>query len=129
MRRSSFQTTDLVSDILKRVRASGRISRVELARALGLAPSTAGIYVERLMAEGFLLTLMGSILGLSMAVLAAKATAGLASAILPWMADFYIRPDILLMCALGTLAVGLLSTFIPAYQASRKPIVEALRAL
>ena len=103
-----------------------RSTQIAVMRALGF---TSGKVMGLLMAEGFLLTLMGSILGLSMAVLAAKATAGLASAILPWMADFYIRPDILLMCALGTLAVGLLSTFIPAYQASRKPIVEALRAL
>lgn len=55
MRRSVYQTTDLVSNILKRVRASGKISRVELARELGLAASTAGVYVERLLAEGFLL--------------------------------------------------------------------------
>jgi glucokinase len=39
---------------MKCVRASSGISRVELARALGLAPSTAGIYVERLVKEGFL---------------------------------------------------------------------------
>ncbi len=55
VRRSPFQTTDLESDILKRVRARDGISRVELARDLALAPSTAGIYVERLLAEGFLL--------------------------------------------------------------------------
>ena len=55
MRRSAFQTTHLASDILKRVRACGGISRVDLARDLGLAPSTAGIYVERLIARGFLL--------------------------------------------------------------------------
>lgn len=55
MRRSSFQTTDLVSDILKRVRACGGISRVDLSRDLRLAPSTAGVYVERLLSEGFLL--------------------------------------------------------------------------
>lgn len=55
MRRSSFHTTGLEAEILKRVRARGGISRVELARELGLAPSTAGIYVERLLAGGFLL--------------------------------------------------------------------------
>jgi len=55
LRRSVFQTTNLVSLILKRVRASGKISRVELARDLNLAPSTAGVYVERLLEEGFLL--------------------------------------------------------------------------
>lgn len=54
MRRNSTQTSDLESDILKNVRASGGISRVELARSLGLAPSTAGIYVERLIKEGFI---------------------------------------------------------------------------
>jgi glucokinase len=54
MRRNSTQTSDLESDILKHVRASGGLSRVDLARALGLAPSTAGIYVERLIKGGFL---------------------------------------------------------------------------
>jgi N-acetylglucosamine repressor len=55
VRRSSIQTADLYSDILKQVRACSGISRVELARGLGLAPSTAGIYVERLLNGGFLL--------------------------------------------------------------------------
>jgi glucokinase len=54
MRRNSLQTAGLESDILKHVRAASGVSRVELARALGLAPSTAGIYVERLIKEGFL---------------------------------------------------------------------------
>ena len=54
MRRSSLHTSDLESDILKRVRTSSGVSRVELARSLGLAPSTAGIYVERLIGEGYL---------------------------------------------------------------------------
>ena len=54
MRRNSVQTSDLESDILKNVRAANGISRVDLARTLGLAPSTAGIYVERLIKEGFL---------------------------------------------------------------------------
>jgi N-acetylglucosamine repressor len=55
MRRNSIQTSSLGSDILKRVRSQEGISRVELARDLGLAPSTAGIYVERLLAEGYLI--------------------------------------------------------------------------
>lgn len=54
MRRAPRHTSDLESNILKRVRASTGISRVELARHLGLAPSTAGIYVERLIEEGYL---------------------------------------------------------------------------
>ena len=54
MRRTPRHTSDLESNILKRVRASSGVSRVELARYLGLAPSTAGIYVERLIDEGYL---------------------------------------------------------------------------
>src|SRR6185295_15573764 len=41
-------------EILKRVRAAAGVSRVDLARHLDLAPSTAGIYVERLIKEGYL---------------------------------------------------------------------------
>lgn len=55
MRRNCVQTSGLESDILKHVRACNGVSRIDLARALGLAPSTAGTYVERLIKEGFLL--------------------------------------------------------------------------
>jgi predicted NBD/HSP70 family sugar kinase len=41
-------------DLLRRVRAQEGLSRVELARDLNLAPSTVGIYVDHLIAEGFL---------------------------------------------------------------------------
>jgi glucokinase len=54
MRRNSAQTSGLESAILRQIRAGDGLSRVALARALGLAPSTAGIYVERLLADGFL---------------------------------------------------------------------------
>ncbi len=55
MRRNSAQTSGLETTILKQIRSGDGISRVALARALGLAPSTAGIYVERLIADGFLI--------------------------------------------------------------------------
>jgi glucokinase len=45
----------LDAELLRRVRAHGGLSRVQLARELKLAPSTAGIYVDRLVREGFLL--------------------------------------------------------------------------
>ena len=54
MPRAPHHTSDLESNILKRVRSSSGVSRVELARHLDLAPSTAGIYVERLIQEGYL---------------------------------------------------------------------------
>lgn len=46
---------NLEAEMLRRVRARGGLSRVQLARELKLAPSTAGIYVDRLVRDGFLL--------------------------------------------------------------------------
>ena len=46
---------NLEAEMLRRVRTRGGLSRVELARELKLAPSTAGIYVDRLLRDGFLL--------------------------------------------------------------------------
>ncbi|HEY1785852.1 MAG TPA: ROK family protein [Pirellulales bacterium] len=46
--------SDLESMMVRLVRARGGISRVELARKLRLVPSTAGIYVDRLLGEGYL---------------------------------------------------------------------------
>ena len=43
------------AELLRCVRADETMSRVELARRLTLAPSTVSIYVDRLIAEGFLL--------------------------------------------------------------------------
>ena len=54
MRRNSVQTADLAINILKKVREANGISRVQVARILGLAPSTTGIHVERLIAGGYL---------------------------------------------------------------------------
>jgi N-acetylglucosamine repressor len=46
---------DLESAMIRLVRSRGGISRVELARKLKLVPSTAGIYVDRLLVGGYLL--------------------------------------------------------------------------
>lgn len=44
----------LEAELLRMVRSDESMSRVELARKLKLAPSTVSIYVDRLIAEGFL---------------------------------------------------------------------------
>lgn len=41
--------------LIRRIRERGRLSRGELAAQLGLVPSTIGVYVERLVLDGFLL--------------------------------------------------------------------------
>src|SRR4051794_32415112 len=45
---------DLESAIVRLVRARGAVSRVDLARELKLVASTAGIYADRLIRDGFL---------------------------------------------------------------------------
>ncbi|MCC9606171.1 ROK family protein [Blastopirellula sp. JC732] len=42
------------SELIRLVRQTESVSRVELARQLSLAPSTVGLYVDRLVGEGFL---------------------------------------------------------------------------
>jgi predicted NBD/HSP70 family sugar kinase len=57
-RRSVQRKNDVIaaveSALIKRVRSTNGISRVELARELNIAPSTIGTYVDRLICERFL---------------------------------------------------------------------------
>jgi len=82
-----------------------------------------------LLAEGLLLAALGGLLGIGLAVAAAGALRGTIGVSIPWLNDFQVQPATLLFCLHATVGVGLLSTFVPAYQAVRRPIVEGLRAL
>lgn len=103
-----------------------RTTQISVMRAIGF---TAGQVLSLLMAEGLLLSLLGSVLGLLMALGTASVASSVVGEILPWMADFFITPATMVLCLLMTLALGLLSTFVPAYRASRRPITDGLRAL
>jgi len=48
---------------------------------------------------------------------------------LPYLQNFHIDAGTMSLCFHATLAVGTLSTFIPAYRAARRPIVDGLRSL
>lgn len=50
----SHAVSELESAIIHLVQGQGGISRVELARKLKMVPSTAGIYVDRLLSDGYL---------------------------------------------------------------------------
>ncbi len=50
--------------LIRCVRARGRVARGELAGELGLVPSTIGVYVERLVRDGFLIETIASDRGL-----------------------------------------------------------------
>jgi putative ABC transport system permease protein len=82
-----------------------------------------------LLAEGILLALMGGLLGLALASVAAVGLRAALGPVFPWLADFAVPTDTLLFCLHATMATGILSTFVPAYGAVRRPIVDGLRAL
>ena len=103
-----------------------RATEIAVFRAMGF---TGRQVLGLLMAEGVLLSGMGGLLGTALAVAAAGAVRGNVGVSIPWLSDFQVQGATLLFCLQATLAVGLLSTFVPAYQAIRRPIVEGLRAL
>ncbi len=54
VKRKHQVVAQIESQFVERLRVAKALSRVELAREFGLAPSTAGIYVNRLIEKGFL---------------------------------------------------------------------------
>ncbi|MBN1557953.1 MAG: winged helix-turn-helix domain-containing protein [Lentisphaerae bacterium] len=54
VRKKKAVIADVEGMLIKHVRASGGISRIELSKAMNLSASTIGIYVERLLHEGIL---------------------------------------------------------------------------
>ena len=103
-----------------------RTTEIAVFRAMGF---TGRQVLGFLMAEGVLLAALGGLVGVGLATLGAGLLRASAGKVVPWLADFRLQPDTLLFCLQATLAVGVFSTFIPAYQAIRRPIVEGLRAL
>jgi putative ABC transport system permease protein len=103
-----------------------RTTEIAVFRAMGFRGTQV---LGFLMAEGILLAALGGALGVGLATVAATGLRASAGTVVPWLADFHLQPDTLLFCMQATMAVGILSTFLPAYQAIRRPIVEGLRAL
>ena len=103
-----------------------RTTEIAVFRAMGFRGTQV---LGLLMAEGVLLTAMGGLLGIGLAQVTAGFLRASAGSVIPWLSDFELSAETLLFCLQATLAVGLLSTFIPAYQAVRRPIVEGLRSL
>jgi len=103
-----------------------RTTEIAVFRAMGFR--TRQVLVL-LMGEGVLLTILGGLLGLGLAWTMAGAIRGTAGTFLPYLQNFSIDAGTMLLCFQSTLGVGLLSTFIPAYKATRQPIVDGLRNL
>lgn len=103
-----------------------RTTELAVFRAMGFP---AGRVLALLLAEGALLVGAGAALGLLLAQAAAGAMRGALGAVMPFFADFAVAPATSLLCLAGALAVGLVSTFIPAYAATRRPITDGLRSV
>lgn len=103
-----------------------RNTEIAVFRAMGF---TSGKVLGLLLAEGALLVGVGGILGVGLANLVAGGVRATLGQAMPFFEGFEIAPQTVLACMAGALAIGLLSTFAPAYAATRRPITEGLRAI
>ncbi len=103
-----------------------RTTEIAVFRAMGYRASQ---LLGLLLGEGVLVAGLGGALGLALAMLLAEGIRTVAVSFLPYLQDFAITPATMLLCMHGTMAVGILSTLIPAWQAIRRPIVDGLRSL
>lgn len=103
-----------------------RTTEIAVFKAMGFRSNQV---LGLLMAEGIFLALMGGIFGLGMAQLLGGLIRSVGGTFLPYLQDFTINSETQMLCLHATMIVGILSTFIPAYQAVRRSIVEGLRAI
>jgi putative ABC transport system permease protein len=82
-----------------------------------------------LMAEGLLLVTLGGAMGIGLASLVAKILREILGSALIFLQDFHLANETILLCMGMALVIGFISTIIPALAATRKSIVEGLRAL
>ncbi len=103
-----------------------RTTEIAVLRALGFRT---GLVLGLLLGEGMLLVGAGGVFGVGLAALAAGGIRKGVGTSVPFLEDFSLTPSTMLLCLGITFVVGLLSTFIPAYQATRRPITEGLRSI
>lgn len=103
-----------------------RTTEVAVFRAMGF---TRFQVMSLLMAEGILLSIMGGLTGMGLSVVGAAAIQQGMGGSVGFLADFQIPTDVLLFCLHATMGLGIVSTLIPAWKASGKPIIEGLRTV
>ncbi|MFM8233842.1 MAG: ABC transporter permease [Holophagaceae bacterium] len=103
-----------------------RTTEIAILRAMGFSSTRVLIL---LMAEGLLLVTLGGALGIGLARLVAKVLREVLGSSLIFLQDFYLANSTIVLCMGMALVIGFISTIIPALTATRKSIVEGLRAL
>lgn len=103
-----------------------RTTEIAVLRAMGFSSSRV---LFLLMAEGLLLVTLGGAMGIGLASLVAKILREILGSALIFLQDFHLANETILLCMGMALVIGFISTIIPALAATRKSIVEGLRAL
>jgi len=79
-----------------------------------------------LLSEAIFITLGGSLIG-SWGARLLYSNLDLSQMTAGFLQRFYVTPETLTLCAIIGLAVGIVAAGVPAWQASRRPVVDALR--
>lgn len=105
-------------------RGTGRTGEIGVRAALG---ATRSRVVRELMAESFVLSACGGLLGMLLADLVTSSLASVMTDQLPRWISLEVDSRFLLFCLLITVIAALLSGLAPALQVSRTNVYEALR--
>lgn len=109
---------------LQLARAASRAREVAVRVAMGASPAA---LVRQLLSESLLLSLMGGLLGLLIALWGVPALLSLNAGNLPPARDIRMDPAVLLFALGVALATGLVFGLAPAIRVSRTSLVESLR--
>lgn len=102
-----------------------RVREVGVLKTLGFTSRT---ILGLILGEAVTLSLVGALLGLGLANLLAVGIRQNVPAMSAQLASLEIVPSVALLCLALAAAIGLVSAFVPAYNASRISIVEALKS-
>ncbi|MBM3734915.1 MAG: FtsX-like permease family protein [Acidobacteria bacterium] len=100
-----------------------RLREVGVLKTLGF---TQGGVLSILMGEAIVISLLGGGIGLGLAGLLCRGLSGLPSTFVD-MTRFTLTPAVAAGCMAVALVIGVVSSFVPAWNASRRNILEALR--
>jgi putative ABC transport system permease protein len=100
-----------------------RVKEVGILKTLGYTP---GLILSLLVGEALVISLVGGAMGLALAAVMCNVIRNMPSTFAD-MSQLTILPSIAALGLAISLVIGLISSLIPAYGASRRPILEALR--
>jgi len=101
-----------------------RVREVGVLKVLGF---TRGTVLWIILTESVIVSLIGGVLGIVLASMMTGVVRNM-PAFLDQLRHLSLTPSVALLCLAIAAAVGLVSAFIPAFQASRIPILDALKS-